>query len=96
MAIKYWQRALGALALALGVASCGSDSNDSVGSLRFIGDYTIKTKTLFQNVEFGGISGIDRAPDGTYWALSDERGGERGTPVFTIYRLTLTTKRSKA
>lgn len=82
MALKIWQRVLGALALALGVASCGGDSNDSVGSLRFIGDYNIKTKTLFQNVEFGGISGIDRAPDGSYWALSDERGGERGTPRF--------------
>ncbi len=82
MALKTWQRALAALALAVGVASCGGDSNDSVGSLRFIGDFNIKTKTLFQNVEFGGISGIDRAPDGSYWALSDERGGERGTPRF--------------
>jgi hypothetical protein len=43
-----------------------------------IGDYSIKTKTLFDGVEFGGISGLDRAPDGSYWAISDERGGERG------------------
>jgi len=80
------------LALALGIAGCGggSDEGDSgvngglqtIGGLRLIGEQSIKTKTLFQSVEFGGISGIDRAPDGSYWAVSDERGGERGTPRF--------------
>jgi hypothetical protein len=83
MQFKFLRLALASVALAFSVAGCGSDdSTESVGSLRFIGDFNIKTKTLFQNVEFGGISGIDRAPDGSYWALSDERGGERGTPRF--------------
>jgi hypothetical protein len=75
---------LSAIALALALAGCGggSDDRETIGSLRLIGDFNIKTKTLFQGVEFGGISGIDRAPDGSYWAISDERGGERGTPRF--------------
>ena len=73
-----------ALAIALGLAGCGGgdDNAETIGSLRLIGDQSIKTKTMFQGVEFGGISGIDRAPDGSYWAVSDERGGERGTPRF--------------
>ena len=75
---------LSAIALALALAGCGGgdDKDETIGSLRLIGDYNIKTKTLFEGVEFGGISGIDRAPDGSYWAISDERGGERGTPRF--------------
>lgn len=79
--------ALSALLSACGGSSGGENDSDSqaaetIGSLRLIGDYSIKTKTLFEGVEFGGISGIDRAPDGSYWAISDERGGERGTPRF--------------
>jgi hypothetical protein len=56
-------------------------------SLRVIGEQRIATGTLFEGVEFGGISGLDRAADGAYWALSDDRGGERGTPRF--YNLSL-------
>ena len=78
---KNWM--LAALALTLVVTACGGDKeDDTIGSLRFIGTQAIATKTQFQGVEFGGISGIDRAPDGTFWAVSDERGGERGTPRF--------------
>lgn len=76
--------------IALGLSACGGSDeaqNNSIGSLRLIGEVSIKTKTLFEGVEFGGISGIDRAPDGTYWAISDDRGGERGTPRF--YALTV-------
>ena len=74
--------------LACLLTACGSsDGSEGIGGLRLIGDYAIKTKTLYEGVEFGGISGIDRAQDGTYWAISDERGGERGTPRF--YSLSL-------
>ncbi len=55
--------------------------------LRLIGATSVATGTQFQGVEFGGISGIDRAADGSYWAISDDRGGERGTPRF--YNLSL-------
>jgi hypothetical protein len=65
---------------ALGVLSSGAGAADF--SLRLIGESSIPTGTVFQGVEFGGISGLDRAADGTYWALSDDRGGERGTPRF--------------
>ncbi len=60
----------------------GQESGAEMGALRLIGDYAIPTRTRFEGVEFGGISGLDRAPDGTYWAISDDRGGERGTPRF--------------
>lgn len=56
-------------------------------SLRVIGATSLPTGTLFQGVEFGGISGLDRAADGSYWAIADDRGGERGTPRF--YNLSL-------
>jgi MYXO-CTERM domain-containing protein len=77
------------------VAACigallGSTTTGAIGAdfnLRLIGETSIATGTLFEGVEFGGISGIDRAPDGTWWAISDDRGGERGTPRF--YQLAL-------
>ena len=81
---------LSSFLIALGLSACGGGDeaqNNSIGSLRLIGEVSIKTKTMFEGVEFGGISGIDRAPDGTYWAISDDRGGERGTPRF--YALTM-------
>ena len=46
---------------------------DRIASLRWIGSFTLPTGTLFEGTEFGGISGLDRAPDGRYWALSDDR-----------------------
>lgn len=58
-----------------------------IGALRWIGSFTLPTGTLFDGVAFGGISGLDRAPDGRYWALSDDRGGERGPPRFYALRL---------
>lgn len=69
------------LAAPLSTASAGEFS------LRLIGSTSIATGTLFQGVEFGGISGLDRDADGTFWAISDDRGGERGTPRF--YNLSL-------
>lgn len=56
-------------------------------SLRLIGQYAIATGARFSDVEFGGISGLDRSHDGSYWAISDDRGGERGIPRF--YKLKL-------
>ncbi len=74
-----------ATALILSALSTGIQAADF--SLRLIGEQSIPTGTLFGGIEFGGISGIDRAADGTFWALSDDRGGERGTPRF--YNLSL-------
>jgi len=48
-------------------------ATDRIASLRWIGSFTLPTGTLFEGVEFGGISGLDRAPDGRYWAISDNR-----------------------
>ena len=70
-------------ALALPVAASATDIQ-----LRLIGQQSIPTGTLYEGVEFGGISGLDLdRRTGTYWAISDDRGGERGTPRF--YNLSL-------
>src|SRR6218665_2512895 len=74
--------------LLLFIAGCGGGDDDvgapstTIASLRLVGSTSIPTGTLYEGVEFGGISGLDRDPDGSYWAISDDRGGERGTPRF--------------
>ncbi len=73
------------MAAAIALLAGGAQAADF--SLRVIGVTSLPTGTLFQGVEFGGISGLDRAADGTYWAIADDRGGERGTPRF--YNLSL-------
>ena len=70
------------LILATAIAACTSAAQAADFSLRLIGEHSIATGTLFDGVEFGGISGLDRAADGNFWAISDDRGGERGTPRF--------------
>ncbi|MDY0055885.1 MAG: esterase-like activity of phytase family protein [Methyloversatilis sp.] len=75
------------LLLATAVALSFGAAQAADFSLRVIGATSLSTGTLFQGVEFGGISGLDRAADGTYWAIADDRGGERGTPRF--YNLSL-------
>lgn len=67
------------------LAACGGGSSEDdprIASLKLIGTASLPTGTQFDGVEFGGISGLDRAADGSYWAISDDRGGERGTPRF--------------
>lgn len=73
------------LPLALACTVFSSQAADF--QLRLIGSTSVPTGTMFQGVEFGGISGLDRAADGSYYAISDDRGGERGTPRF--YNLNL-------
>ena len=53
--------------------------------LRLIGHAELPTGTRFQNTEVGGLSGIDRLPDGRFVALSDDPGAPglgRGLPRF--------------
>lgn len=87
-----WRRTATAFTLAAltaaTLAACGGGGDDNnngetrVASLKLIGTASLPTGTMFEGVEFGGISGLDRATDGSYWAISDDRGGERGTPRF--------------
>lgn len=60
-------------------------ASERIASLRWIGSFTLPTGTLFEGVEFGGISGLDRAPDGRYWAISDDRE----TPRMYLLRIDL-------
>ncbi|MES2888230.1 MAG: esterase-like activity of phytase family protein [Pseudomonadota bacterium] len=71
-----------------GEAATAHPAPARIGSLRLIGSTSLATGVLFEGVEFGGISGLDRAADGSYWALSDDRGGERGAPRFYNLRIT--------
>lgn len=50
--------------------------------LRFIGSYTLPPHTLYQGLPFGGISGLQRNADGSYTALSDDRGDNGASPRF--------------
>ncbi len=59
----------------------------AAAKLRFIDAYEIPTRTQFKDLAFGGISGLEKTPDGDYLAISDERGNEHGGPRF--YRLSL-------
>ena len=83
-----WQRSLNLLVIAAvaALAGCGggtdNDDKSRIASLKLLGTAALATGTMFEGVEFGGISGLDRAADGSYWAISDDRGGERGTPRF--------------
>ncbi|WP_235504020.1 MULTISPECIES: esterase-like activity of phytase family protein [unclassified Acidovorax] len=88
--VHSWRRmAVGvatAVAMAAALAGCGGSDDDGraqpIASLRLLGSTSLPTGTMFEGVEFGGISGLDQAADGSYWAISDDRGGERGTPRF--------------
>jgi len=70
------------LPVVLAALAIGVDAADF--SLRLIGQQVIATGSLVGGVEFGGISGVDRASDGSFWAISDDRGGERGAPRFYL------------
>lgn len=72
--------------LALAALLCASVAAADV-KLRLIGAHAVPSGTFHKGVEFGGISGMDRFDDGSYAAISDDRGGERGAPRF--YRLAL-------
>jgi len=73
---------------ALAALLCASADAADV-KLRLIGAHALPSGALHEGVEFGGISGMDRFDDGSYVAISDDRGAERGAPRF--YRLALDT-----
>ena len=74
---------LAAIIASLAVSACGgNDTEPQIRALRVLGSASLPTGTMYEGVEFGGISGLDKAADGSYWAISDDRGGERGTPRF--------------
>ena len=45
----------------------------SIDSLRLIGQKHINPGGIIKGTTFGGISGIDRKPDGEYVLISDDR-----------------------
>lgn len=87
-AVPFHRARWAAFTLVALIAACGGDDDEvappasQIASLKLVGSTSIATGTMFDGVEFGGISGLDRAADGTFWAISDDRGGERGTPRF--------------
>src|SRR6218665_1392738 len=65
-----------------GGGSAGAGAGPPIVALRLLGAAAIPTGTLFEGGELGGISGLDRAADGSYWVLSDDRGGGGRGPRF--------------
>lgn len=76
-----------AVVAALATPTPTASPTSTISALRWIGSFTLPTSTLFDGGAFGGISGLDRAPDGRYWAISDDRGGRYGPPRFYALRL---------
>jgi len=76
--MKFFRRLL---SFALTGVLCTSATATDV-QLRLIGAHALPSGTLHEGVEFGGISGIDRLADGSFVAISDDRGGARGAPRF--------------
>lgn len=55
--------------------------------LELVGHVEIAAGTRFRGVPIGGLSGIDRAPDGSYLVISDDRGGAGRPP--RLYRFAI-------
>lgn len=51
-------------------------------TLKLIGEAIIPTNSRFEDIEVGGLSGIDLAPNGELIAISDTRGDKHGHPRF--------------
>jgi hypothetical protein len=47
---------------------------DNIGALRLLGEVIIPFNQDVRGTKFGGISGLDRAPDGTWYLISDDKG----------------------
>ena len=88
-ALRRWFTALATLAALSGAGAAGGAEPSDI-RLRLIGHAELPTGTRFQNTEVGGLSGIDRLPDGRFVAISDDHGvtsSGRGLPRF--YTLSL-------
>jgi len=46
----------------------------SIGALRLLGEVILPFNQEVQGTKLGGISGLDRAPDGTWYLISDDKG----------------------
>lgn len=80
--MRHWTLATGMTSVLMAGLMLTSTAEAADFTLRLIGSQAIATGTKFEGVEFGGISGIDRMASGNFVAISDDRGGERGTPRF--------------
>ncbi|MFD1469127.1 esterase-like activity of phytase family protein [Hymenobacter caeli] len=76
-------RRAAALLLVAGATACAPRSpgggpahsqQATVGALRLIGEVVVPNGLPVQGTVFGGISGLDRGPDGTWYLLSDDKG----------------------
>lgn len=77
------RRAAGLAAVALVLAACASRGPQpgatagapaTIGGLRLLGKVVLPHSLPVRGTVFGGISGIDRGPDGTWYLLSDDKG----------------------
>ena len=61
------------LLLGSGFHGVAAESTRIVG-VEFVGEHRIESGRTVDGTPFGGISALDRAPDGTWFLLSDDRG----------------------
>lgn len=69
-----------AIAVMIAAGSAQAASFD----LRFIGQQTLPTGTLYQGTNVGGLSGIDYLGGGQYVAISDDRSQQNPARIYTI------------
>ncbi|MBC8144914.1 MAG: esterase-like activity of phytase family protein, partial [bacterium] len=72
------------LVASLTAASCGaSRSATSSSTYRLLGETTIPHDMLYNGTTVGGLSGIDRSPEGTWFIVSDDRSGKNPARFYT-------------
>lgn len=84
-----WLPAVGtAMAIAFGLAACGGDqAEDSVGSLRLIGEQRIPFRQAFEGTVVGGLSGIDYDAASDSWIMISDDKGDLSPARFYTARL---------
>src|SRR5689334_14136527 len=76
-AMNTFIRTVAMLALLLASAGCAASrsggASATISALGFLGDKIIPNSLTVDGTPVGGLSGIDRAPDGTWYLISDDR-----------------------
>ncbi|MGH8809027.1 MAG: esterase-like activity of phytase family protein, partial [Noviherbaspirillum sp.] len=81
-------RATVAALIAIGLVACGGGTaDDSIGSLRLIGEQRIPLRQAFQGTVVGGLSGIDYDAASDNWIMISDDKGDLSPPRFYTAKL---------
>lgn len=87
--MKYYLPVVLSAILALLIAACSTVSKKDMSGydIAYLGDYTLKTRTAYNNTLVGGLSGITYNPkNNRFYSISDDRG-EKGKPRFYEFEM---------